>query len=144
MTGSTVVFKQPDEQEFEQVKQMVEEFWLVNENMQPEQFRIISDNGKVIAFARFKEKDDATELGTLGVAKALRRKGWGSKIVLHLLGLAKRDVYVVTTLFEFNAKLGFNLVHTYPESIRKNLETCRCDYYVPEPYFVMKWEKKQI
>jgi N-acetylglutamate synthase-like GNAT family acetyltransferase len=142
MTENTIVFKQPDGEEFEQVKQMVDEFWLVNENMQPEQFRVISDKGKVIAFARFKEKDDATELGTLGVATELRRKGWGSKIVLHLLGLAKRDVYVVTTLFEFNAKLGFKLVDTYPESIRKNLETCRREYYVPEPYFVMKWEKK--
>jgi N-acetylglutamate synthase-like GNAT family acetyltransferase len=139
MTKMNVAFKHPDEQEFEQVKQMVDEFWLVNENMQPEQFQVISDNGKVIAFARLKEKEDATELGTLGVDIAFRRKGWGSKMVVHLLGLAKRDVYVVTTLFEFNARLGFKLVDEYPESVRKNLEACRKDYYVPEPYFVMKW-----
>jgi N-acetylglutamate synthase-like GNAT family acetyltransferase len=142
MSETNIVFKQPDEKEFEQVKQMVDEFWLVNENMLSEQFHVISNNSKVIAFARLKEKDDATELGTLGVAKELRRKGWGSKMVLHLLGLAKRDVYVVTTLFDFNAKLGFKLVDDYPESVRKNLETCRKDYHVPEPYFVMKWEKK--
>ena len=142
MTKMNVAFKHPDEQEFEQVKQMVDEFWLVNENMQPEQFQVISDNGKVIAFARLKEKEDATELGTLGVDIAFRGKGWGSKMVVHLLGLAKRDVYVVTTLFEFNARLGFKLVDEYPESVRKNLEACRKDYYVPEPYFVMKWEKK--
>ncbi len=144
MTESAIVFKLPDKQEFEQVKQMVDEFWLVNENMQLDQFRIISDNGKVIAFARFKEKEDATELGTLGVAKDLRRRGWGSKIVLNLLGLAKRDVYVVTTLFKFNAKLGFVPVDEYPESIKKNLETCIRDYHVEEPYFVMKWTKKEI
>jgi N-acetylglutamate synthase-like GNAT family acetyltransferase len=142
MSETNIVFKQPDEKEFEQVKQMVDEFWLVNENMLSEQFHVILNNSKVIAFARLKEKDDATELGTLGVAKELRRKGWGSKMVLHLLGLAKRDVYVVTTLFDFNAKLGFKLVDDYPESVRKNLETCRKDYHVPEPYFVMKWEKK--
>jgi len=144
MSESNIVFKQPDEKEFEQVKQMVDEFWLFNENMQPEQFRIIGDNGKVIAFARLREYADAIELGTLGVAKELRRKGWGGKMALHLLGLAKRDVYVVTTLFEFNAKLGFVLVNEYPDSISKKIKTCCKDYYVPEPYFVMKWEKNRI
>lgn len=139
-----MIFKQPDEQEFGQVIQLAEDFWLDNENMLPEQFWVLSDNGKVIAFGRLRERPDATELGTLGVVENLRRKGWGSKIVLHLLKQAKSDVYVVTTLFEFNAKLGFVLVDEYPDSIKRKFEICVRDYPVEEPYFVMKWEKKKI
>ncbi len=142
MIATDINIKQPNEKEYAQVLQLVEEFWLDNINMRQEQFTIISDNGKVIAFARMKEYPDALELGTLGVAKELRGNGYGSKLVSHLISLAQRDVYVVTTLFKFNANLGFVLVNEYPESIRKKIDICAKDFHVEEPYFVMKWEKK--
>lgn len=144
MIETEIEIKQPDEKEYAQVLQLVEEFWLENSNMKAEQFRVISDNGRVIAFARMKEYTDATELGTLGVVKDLRGQGYGSKIVKHLLDGAKSDIYVITTLFKFNANLGFVLADEYPESIKQKMEMCACHYHVDEPYFVMKWEKKDI
>ena len=144
MIETDIIYKQPDEREYEEVKLMVEDFWLDNADMKREQFRIISENRKVIAFARIKEYEDATELGTLGVAKEYRGMGYGSKMVLHLLKQAKDDVYIVTTMFRFNANLGFVLVENYPDSISKKVNTCAKDYHVDEPYFVMKWEKRTI
>jgi len=142
MTAELVI-KKPNEKEYAQVLQHVEEFWLDDSCMKPEQFSIISDNGKVIAFARIKEYADAVELGTLGVAKEFRGKGFGSKLVNHLLNEAKSDIYVVTTIFKFNANLGFVLTDEYPESIQHKIDTCCKDYHVDEPYFVMKWENKK-
>lgn len=144
MSESNMLFKQPDEKEFEQIKQHVDDLWLYNEGMKPEQFRVLSDSGKVIAFGRLMEHVDATELCTLGVAKEFQGKGWGSKMVQHLLDQAKRDVYIVTTILKFNSNLGFIYIEQYPKSIKRKLETCVKHYHVDEPYFVMKYEKKQI
>ena len=139
-----MVFKQPDAKEFEQVKQMAEEFWLDNSAMQSEQFRVLSGNGKVIAFGRLKEHTDATELCTMGVAKYFQKKRYGSKMVSHLLSQAKRDVYLVTIIPDFFRKSGFAFVEDYPASVKKKIDMCVKDYHVDEPYFVMKWEKKKI
>lgn len=144
MIEANAIFKQPDEKDFEQIKQMVKDFWLYSEDMKPEQFRVISLNGKIIAFARLVEHSDAMELGTLGVDENFRMQGWGTKIVRHLLSIARHDIYVVTTIFKFNANIGFKLTEKYPDSIKCKLEKCVKDYHVEEPYFVMKWEKKEI
>ena len=144
MKTDTMTFKQPDEKEFEQVKSLVEEFWLDNENLQPQQFRVISDNGKVIAFGRLRENVDATELCSLGVAKDFRGQAFGEKMVKALLEEAKMDVYIVTVIPAFFEKLGFTYEKKYPASMQKKVDLCTTHYHVGEPYRVMKWGKKQI
>jgi len=139
-----MVFKQPDTKEFEQVKQLVEELWLDNETMQPEQFRVLSDDGKVIAFGRLREYEDSTELCSIGVAKEFQKRGFGDKMVKHLIGIADRDVYAVTVEPDFFAKMGFHKVNSYPDSLKHKVELCTKEYHVDRPYFAMKWEKKQI
>ena len=68
------VFKQPEIKEFEQVKLLVNDFWLDDTGLQPQQFQVLSDNGKVIAFGRLREHADATELCTMGVAGEFQKK----------------------------------------------------------------------
>jgi N-acetylglutamate synthase-like GNAT family acetyltransferase len=137
-----MVFKQPNEKEFEQVKKLVEEFWLDDTDMQPEQFNVLSDGGKILAFGRLREHTDAAELCTIGVAKDFQKKGLGEKMVKHLLDRSKRDVYLVTVIPGFFTKMGFNCTEKYPDAIKKKVELCTKEYHVDEPYFVMKWEKK--
>ena len=138
------IFKQPNEKEFEQVKQLIEDFWLDNEDMKPEQFKVLLDSGKLIAFGRLREHNEATELCTLGVAKDYRCKGYGKEMVKHLINWTKRDVYVVTVIPEFFSKLGFSFIGKYPLPIQKKLENCSANYDVGVPYRAMKWEKIQI
>jgi N-acetylglutamate synthase-like GNAT family acetyltransferase len=137
-----MIFKQPDTSEFEQIKQLADELWLDNTGMQRGQFQTFSDNGKVIAFGRLREHNDATELCTMGVAKEFQKKAFGKKMVKHLQSIAKHDIYLVTVIPDFFAKLGFNKVEQYPDSIKKKIDLCATDYHVDDPYFVMKWEKK--
>jgi amino-acid N-acetyltransferase len=139
-----MVFKQPDTKEFEQVMQLVEELWLDNETMQPEQFQILSDNGKVIAFGRLREYADATELCSVGVIKEFQNRKLGTEMVNHLLSQAKRDVYLVTIVPGFFAKLGFKPVEKLPAPIQYKFQRCETEFHVGKPYFAMKWEKKQI
>jgi len=140
--NETAVFKQPNEKELEQVKELVKKFWLDNADMRPEQFSVLSDNGKVIAFGRLREHEDATELCTMGVSKDYQKNGYGEKMVKHLQSIAKRDIYLVTVIPDFFTKVGFKIVPTYPVSIRKKVDRCSSDFHVGETYNVMKWEKK--
>jgi len=137
-----MVFKEPNEQEFEQVKELVKEFWLDDSAMQPQQFSVLYDNENVIAFGRLREHVDATELCTMGVAKDFQKKGYGEKMVQHLQSIANRDVYLVTVIPDFFAKIDFNTVEIYPESLKKKVDRCSSDFHVGETYHVMKWEKK--
>jgi N-acetylglutamate synthase-like GNAT family acetyltransferase len=136
------IFKQPNQEEFEQVKQLVKEFWLDDADLQPIQFSVLSDNGKVVAFGRLREHADATELCTMGVAKDLQKMGYGKKMVLHLQNIAKRDIYLVTVIPDFFGEIDFKIVDTYPDSLRKKVDRCSADFHVGETYHVMKWEKK--
>lgn len=139
---NTAIFKLPDEKEFERIEQLVKDFWLDNADMLPEQFRVLSNNGKVVAFGRLREHEDATELCTMGVSKDFQKKGFGEKMVKHLQSIAVRDIYLVTVIPDFFAKIGFKMVETYPASIRKKVDRCSSDFHVGETYNVMKWEKK--
>lgn len=136
-----MVFKQPDKGEFEQIKQLVEELWLDNENMQPEQFKVLSDKGKVIAFGRLREYEDSTELCSIGVVKEFQQRKFGTEMVNYLLNLAKRDVYVVTIAPDFFAKFGFKPIEEPPAPIQKKFQRCETEFHVGKPYFAMKWEK---
>ncbi len=135
-----MVFKQPNEYEFEQVKQLVKEFWLDDLDMQPQQFSVLSDNGKVIAFGRLREHADATELCTMGVTKGFQKMGYGEKMVQHLQSIAKRDVFLVTIIPDFFSQINFKIVNTYPDSLKKKVDRCSADFHVGETYNVMKWE----
>ena len=130
--------KIPDNLEFTHIQQLVEEFWLDNADMQIQQFRILSENGTLIAFGRLREHTDATELCTLGVAKEFQGKGYGEKMVKELINGAKRDVFLVTVIPGFFLKCGFEFVENYPESLQKKVEMCSTHYHVGETYRVMK------
>ncbi len=138
----TIIFKQPDYKEFEEVKELVKEFWLDDADLQMEQFQVLSDNGNVIAFGRLREHIDATELCTMGVAKNFQKMGYGGKMVKHLQSIAKRGVYLVTVIPDFFEKTGFKGVDIYPNSLKKKVDRCSADFHVGETYHVMKWEKK--
>lgn len=137
-----MVFKLPDTKEFEQIKLLVEELWLDNETMMPEQFRVLSDKGKVIAFGRLRDYADATELCSVGVIKESQHKKFGTEMVSYLLNQAKGDVYLVTIIPGFFARLGFKAIEIPPAPIRRKLQRCNTEFFVGKPYFAMKWEKK--
>lgn len=140
MKGEVTV-RQPDDREFEEVKKLVEDFWLDNNNMLKEQFRILLYKDKLAAFGRIRQNKDATELCTLGVVKELRGKGLGLAMVKALLAGTKGEVYVVCVIPGFFGKAGFKEVSQYPESIKAKVNLCTTHFHVGEEYKVMRWGK---
>jgi len=138
---SNTVFQQPSLAQFEEVKKYVEKFWLDNDNMQPEQFRILLDDSKLVAFGRLRKNNDATELCSLGVLEEYRHHGMGSALVKHLLSIASSDVYVVCVIPGFFKKQGFNTVTEFPSSIQKKRDLCVNHYHVGIPYEVMRFSR---
>lgn len=135
--GATI--RRPDEKEFEEVKKYVEEFWLDNNNMLREQFRVLLYNNKLAAFGRLRKNADATELCTLGVVKKYRGRGFGKAMVKALLKEAKSEVYVVCVIPEFFKKTGFKEISSYPESIKAKVDLCTQYFHVGKEYKVMKY-----
>jgi N-acetylglutamate synthase-like GNAT family acetyltransferase len=136
-----ITIRQPDEKELEEVKRYVEEFWLDNDNMLKEQFRILLYQGKLAAFGRLRVKEDSTELCTLGVIDELRNQGLGRAMVNALVTEAGGIVYVVSVIPEFFSKVGFVQVNEYPHSISKKYKLCSTEYVVEDPYVVMRYNK---
>lgn len=137
---SDIIIRQPNDKEFEQVKVLIDEFWLDNGNMQIEQFRVLLVDNKLTAFGRLRRNGDATELCTLGVVKEMQGKGYGKAMVKALLSEAEGEVYVVCIIPQFFVKSGFKEVEQYPPSIDFKVNLCNTHYHVGIPYKVMKWE----
>jgi N-acetylglutamate synthase-like GNAT family acetyltransferase len=135
-----ITTRQPDDKEFEEVKKLVEEFWLDNRNMLKEQFRILLYKGKLAAFGRIRRHMDAIEFCSLGVVKELRGKGFGRAMMQCLLAGIKGDSYLVTVIPDFFSKLGFKEVEQYPDSIKAKANLCSTQYHVGEEYKVMKYK----
>lgn len=138
-----VIVREPDSKEFEEVKKYVKQFWLDDEQMLKEQFKILLQDDKPVAFGRLREKEDATELCTLGVLEEYRGRRLGSAMVKSLVSLAKKDVHVVSVIPGFFRKQGFIPVQEYPASIKKKVELCTEHYHVGVPYQVMKYKNQK-
>ncbi len=134
-----IIIRQPDDTEFAEVKEYVEEFWLDNSNMVKEQFLILLYKGHFAAFGRLKEHPDCSELCTLGVVNEFRGKHLGEAMVKALVKKAKSQVYLVTVIPDFFAMLGFSFTEKYPAPMRQKVEVCTKEYHVGETYKVMKY-----
>ena len=134
-----IIIRQPDDTEFAEVKEYVQEFWLDNSNMSKEQFLILLYKGRFAVFGRIKEHAGCSELCTLGVVNEFRGKHLGEALVKALVKKAKSHVYLVTVIPDFFSLLGFAFTEKYPASMKRKVEVCTKEYHVGETYKVMKW-----
>ncbi|HWY99156.1 MAG TPA: GNAT family N-acetyltransferase [Bacteroidia bacterium] len=137
---ATILFRQPNDAEFEEVKRHSEEYQLDNENMSKDQFKIILHEGKLAAFGRLKKHNDAMELSTVGVVKEFRGKKLGEAIVRSFADEARQDLYLVTVIPDFFSKMGFKAVKEYPISLQNKCDNCCQKHHPGEVYVVMKKE----
>jgi len=107
------------------IVRMIGEFHLDYENLQPQQFIIVSDGDVMVGFGRLKPYPDATELGCVGVLHERRRQGIGKMIVDELIQRGPREIWITTDLPEYFRPMGFVESSQVPESIVKKLERFR-------------------
>ncbi|MGP8216141.1 MAG: GNAT family N-acetyltransferase [Bacteroidia bacterium] len=136
---SSIIIRQPNDAEFNSVKSYVKEYWLDDESMSKEQFKILLYEGNLAAFGRLKRHSDGIELCTLGVVEKFRNKNLGTAMVKGLLSGIGQDVYIVTVIPGFFTKLGFKATKEYPGSLQKKCDNCCNNYHVGQTYVVMKY-----
>ena len=107
------------------IVQMIGEFHLDYENLQPQQFIVVEDGTVMIGFGRLKPYPDATELGCVGVLHERRKQGIGKLIVDDLIARGPREVWITTDLPEYFRPMGFTESEHVPESIARKLDRFR-------------------
>ena len=127
---STLIIRQPNEAEFEEVKNHLKKFVLDSSEADKGQFKVLLYNDKLAAFGRLKQRNDGIELCSIGVVEEYRGKKLGETIVKDILATAKTDVYLVTVIPAFFSKLGFNETKEYPASLQNKRENF-CEHHHP-------------
>ena len=112
------------------IVRMIGAFDLDYEQLAPEQFLVIEEEGQVVAFGRLKPYPDAVELGSVGVHPDRRKMGYGKMIVQALVEKAPDEIWITTNLRDYFRKFGFAESEQMPASIKNKLEnfchfTCR-------------------
>jgi len=89
-----------------------------DEDLRPEQFITLREDGRIVAFGRVKPYQQATELASLVVAGDRRGKGLGETMVRELIRRFPDDeVYVTTNLPVYFERLGFMRTTILPDEI---------------------------
>ncbi|MCI0329341.1 MAG: GNAT family N-acetyltransferase [candidate division Zixibacteria bacterium] len=113
------------------IVRMIGEFDLDYEQLSPEQFLVIEEEGQVVAFGRLKPYPDAVELGSVGVRPDRRELGYGKKMVEALIKKAPGEIWITTNLRDYFRQFGFAESERMPASIKDKLENF-C-HFTPRP-----------
>jgi N-acetylglutamate synthase-like GNAT family acetyltransferase len=100
------------------IEDCIRRFRLDDEDLKAEQFILIRQSGRVVAFGRIKPYGRVYELGSVGVLEDRRGKGLGRRMTEELIRrFPSRDVYITTDLPAYFERLGFERIDTGPEEI---------------------------
>lgn len=104
------------------IVRMIGEFDLDYEQLSPEQFLVIEEEGQIVAFGRLKPYPDAVELGSVGVRPDRRNSGYGRIMVEALIDKGPNEIWITTNLRDYFRKFGFAESEAMPASIKNKLE----------------------
>lgn len=129
-----------DDSFFELIKTYIQNFELDNRELLKEEFLVATSNHELVGFGRIRQRDNCSELCSLGVIEPERLKGVGKQLVQALIQKATEPLYLVCIIPTFFEPFGFVVVEEYPEAMQEKLNYCTSELVVPEKYVVMKFK----
>jgi len=129
-----------DDSLFELIKTYIQNFELDNRELLKEEFLVATSNHELVGFGRIRQRDNCSELCSLGVIEPERLKGVGKQLVQALIQKATEPLYLVCIIPTFFEPFGFVVVEEYPEAMQEKLNYCTSELVVPEKYVVMKFK----
>jgi len=129
-----------DDSFFELIKTYIQNFELDNRELSKEEFLVATSNHELVGFGRIRQRDNCSELCSLGVIEPERLKGVGKQLVQALIQKATEPLYLVCIIPTFFEPFGFVVVEEYPEAMQEKLNYCTSELVVPEKYVVMKFK----
>jgi N-acetylglutamate synthase-like GNAT family acetyltransferase len=101
----------------------VRRFRLDDEDLRPEQFVVVREGDRVVAFGRIKPYASVHELGCVGVLEEKRGRGLGTLVVEELIHrFPTREVYITTDLPRYFERFGFAEIADPPTEIAAKME----------------------
>jgi N-acetylglutamate synthase-like GNAT family acetyltransferase len=105
------------------IQDMVARLRLDNEDLRPEQFIVLEEGERTLAFGRIKPYRRTFELGCVAVVEDRRGQGIGEFVVRELIRrFPQRRVYVTTDIPEYFERLGFVPTRALPRELSEKID----------------------
>jgi N-acetylglutamate synthase-like GNAT family acetyltransferase len=104
------------------IQDMVARLRLDNEDLRPEQFIVVEEGERTVAFGRIKPYRRTFELGCVAVVEDRRGQGIGELVVRELIRrFPQRRVFVTTDIPEYFERLGFVRTTALPRELSEKI-----------------------
>jgi N-acetylglutamate synthase-like GNAT family acetyltransferase len=105
------------------IQEMVARLRLDNEDLRPEQFIVVEEGERTVAFGRIKPYRRTFELGCVAVVEDRRGQGIGELVVRELIRrFPQRRVFVTTDIPEYFERLGFVRTTALPRELSEKID----------------------
>jgi N-acetylglutamate synthase-like GNAT family acetyltransferase len=104
------------------IQDMVTRLRLDNEDLRAEQFLVVEEGERTVAFGRIKPYRRTFELGCVAVVEDRRNQGLGELVVRELIRrFPQRRVYVTTDVPDYFQRLGFVRTKALPRELSEKI-----------------------
>ena len=104
------------------IQDMVTRLRLDNERLRAEQFIVVEEGERTVAFGRIKPYRRTFELGCVAVVEDRRHQGLGELVVRELIRrFPQRHVYVTTDIPDYFQRLGFVCTRALPREMSEKI-----------------------
>jgi N-acetylglutamate synthase-like GNAT family acetyltransferase len=104
------------------IQDMVTRLRLDNERLRAEQFIVVEEGERTVAFGRIKPYRRTFELGCVAVVEDRRNQGLGELVVRELIRrFPQRRVYVTTDIPDYFQRLGFVCARALPRELSEKI-----------------------
>jgi len=135
----SIQIRECNNNEFEQIKNYIQQFELDNRELNQNQFLIAISQNTIIGFGRIREYHNCSELCSLGVIEPERFKGIGKALSKALIAKATQKLYLVCIIPDYFTKLGFEICYNYPPELENKIDYCTSMLVVKETYVAMQY-----
>ena len=105
------------------IEECVRRFRLDDERLAAEQFVVVREGGRIVAFGRIKPYATVHELGCVGVLEEERGRGFGALVVRELIRrFPTPEVWITTDLPAWFARFGFQTSDYPPQELEEKLD----------------------
>ena len=108
------------------IEECVRRFRLDDEDLRPEQFVVVREDDRIVAFGRIRPHGAVYELGCVGVLEQERGRGLGALVVRELVDrFPAREVYLTSDAPGYFERFGFQQIQNAPaEIVAKIVRVC--------------------
>ncbi len=120
-----IILRDATEKDMPLIDEIALKFDLDSNDTDFKQFIVADDNGKIAGFGRLIRRENALELGTIGVLESYRNRGIGKMVINELIKRADDDLYLTTLIPKYFEQFGFKKMDTpAPSSMIRKKEWC--------------------